>query len=253
MNGKVKNTEGTPEYRDSHKFLEPTESFSIANDITGQLKAEEKTRKMMSYFLHEIKSPLTAIKLNLEVLMEQMKNESRNSESFRIINQEINHLDGLLKDGLQFSKKRETFFRRVYPDQILKQVVAVLLPVLDMHKIRIISQVNGDPVKGDPDELKTMFHQLIENSVQAIGREGEIEFLSVLDTKRKMHRIFIRDTGCGIKSAAKIFEPFYTTKQTGTGLGLSIVQKIIENHNGTISLIFSEPGNTIFQVSLPLL
>lgn len=240
---------------------EITHFVGVKEDITEKKIAEEKLKrsetlaslgKMTSYLSHEIKSPLTAIKLNIEVLMEQMKGESVYSDSFRIINKEIKRLEGLLKDVLQFSRQRETLFQNVDPGHILKQVITLFKPVLETQKIRIISRVSGNPVKGDPGEIKTMFHQLIENSVQAIGQEGEIEFLSVLDTKRKMHRIFVRDTGCGIKSAGNIFDPFFTTKQSGTGLGLSIVQQIIENHNGTISLIYSEPGNTIFQVSLPL-
>lgn len=239
---------------------EITHFVAVKEDITERREAEEKLKRaetlaslgrMTSYLSHEIKSPLTAIKLNIEVLMEQMKAEEEYSESFRIINKEIKRLDNLLKDVLQFSKQRQTIFQDVSPSEILKQVMVLLHPVLESKKIKIINQVNDSAVKGDPGELKTIFHQLIENSIEAIGSDGEIEFLSVLDNKRKMHRIFIRDTGCGIKSAKRIFEPFYTSKQTGTGLGLSIVQQIIENHNGTISLIFSEPGNTIFQISLP--
>ncbi len=240
---------------------EITHFVGVKEDITEKKAAEEKLKRsetlaslgrMTSYLSHEIKSPLTAIKLNIEVLMEQMKSESGYSDSFRIINKEIKRLDNLLKDVLQFSKQRETLFQKVFPDKILTQVIELLAPVLEKQKIRIISQVSEDPIKGDPLEINTLFHQLIENSIEAIGENGEIEFLSVPDIKRKMHRIFIRDTGRGIKTAKRIFEPFYTTKQTGTGLGLSIVQQIIENHNGSVSLIFSEPGNTIFQVSLPL-
>ncbi len=238
-----------------------THFVGVKEDITARKEAEEKLKRsetlaslgrMTSYLSHEIKSPLTAIKLNIDILREQMKDGTGFSDSFMIINKEIKRLDGLLKDVLQFSKEKETRFQHVSPDEILQQVVSLLNPVLEAKNIRIINQVSSGPVKGDPGNLKTMFHQLIENSIDAIGSGGEIEFLSVHDDKKKMHRIFIRDTGCGIKSAKRIFEPFYTSKQTGTGLGLSIVQQIIENHNGTISLIFSEPGNTIFQVSLPM-
>ncbi len=239
---------------------EITHFVAVKQDITEKKEAEEKLKRsetlaslgrMTSYLSHEIKSPLTAIKLNIDVLTEQL-NGDEYSESFQIINTEIKRLEGLLKDVLQFSRQRETIFQNVSPGEILKQVIDLLQPVLESKKIRIINQITEIPVKGDPGELKTIFHQLIENSIDAIGSEGEIEFLSVLDSKRKMHRIFFRDTGCGIKSSKRIFEPFYTSKQTGTGLGLSIVQQIIENHNGSISLIFSEPGNTIFQISLPL-
>ena len=246
----IKNSEG-----------EITHFVGVKEDITAKKEAEEKLRRsetlaslgrMTSYLSHEIKSPLTAIKLNIEVLMERMKSEHETSRSFEIINKEIKRLESLLKDVLQFSKQRETLFQKVSPDEILRQVVSLLNPVLESKNIKIINQLSPDPVKGDPGELKTLFHQLIENSIDAIGSEGEIEFLSVLDVNRKMHRIFMRDTGCGITSSKRIFEPFYTSKQTGTGLGLSIVQQIIEKHNGTISLIYSEPGNTIFQVSIPL-
>ncbi len=246
----IKNSEG-----------EITHFVGVKEDITAKKEAEEKLRRsetlaslgrMTSYLSHEIKSPLTAIKLNIEVLMERMKSEHETSRSFEIINKEIKRLESLLKDVLQFSKQRETIFQKVSPDEILRQVVSLLNPVLESKNIKIINQLSPDPVKGDPGELKTLFHQLIENSIDAIGSEGEIEFLSVLDVNRKMHRIFMRDTGCGITSSKRIFEPFYTSKQTGTGLGLSIVQQIIEKHNGTISLIYSEPGNTIFQVSIPL-
>ncbi len=246
----IKNSEG-----------EITHFVAVKEDITEKKEAEEKLKRsetlaslgrMTSYLSHEIKSPLTAIKLNIEVLMEQMRDEIKYSYSFAIISKEIKRLDSMLKDVLQFSKQKEVLFQKISPDEILQQVISLLNPSLEKKKIRIINQVSSEPVMGDPGELKTMLHQLIENSIEAIDTEGEIEFLSVLDTKRRMHRLFIRDTGCGIRSPERIFEPFFTSKQTGTGLGLSIVQQIIEKHNGTISLIFSEPGNTIFQVSLPM-
>jgi len=207
---------------------------------------------MTSYLSHEIRTPLTAIKLNIDMLMEQMRENTCCDKSFQIINKELKRLENLLKDVLQYSKKRVEIYGAISADSILKQVTQLMQPVFEGKNISIINKISHDLVKGDPDELKTMFMQLIENSVDAIGQDGEIEFLSVIDAKKKMHRIFMRDTGCGVKPVKNIFEPFYTTKRTGTGLGLSIVQQIIEKHNGTIFLIFSEPGNTIFQLSLPL-
>jgi two-component system, sporulation sensor kinase E len=236
-------------------------NIGIAKDMTEQIEAEEKLKRseslaslgrMTSYLSHRIKMPLTGIKLNIEALMEQMSKDNKFLDSFVFINKEIKHLEGMLNNVLQFSRQRETLQQEVSLHQILEQVVELLDPVLKKQRIRFISQVSEEQVKGDPGEIKTLFNHLIENSIEAIQMQGEIEFLSVVDLKRKMHRLFIRDTGCGIKSARKIFDPFYTTKEGGTGLGLSIVQQIVENHKGTISLIFSEPGNTIFQVSLPL-
>ncbi len=244
-----------------NKLGEITHFVAVKEDVTARKEAEEKLKRteslaalgrMTSYLSHEIKTPLTSIKLNIDMLMEQMQSEKSCGQSFQIINKELKRLENLLKDVLQYSKKRGNLFGDIRADSMLKQVIHLMQPVFEGKNISIINKISHDPVRGDSDELKTMFMQLIENSIDAIGQDGEIEFLSVIDAKKKMHRIFIRDNGCGVKPAKNIFEPFYTTKRTGTGLGLSIVQQIIEKHNGTISLIFSEPGNTIFQLSLPL-
>ncbi len=235
--------------------------IGIAKDISEQKKLEENMRqaenfailgRMTSYLSHEIKTPLTAIKLNIEMLTEKLNGEQAYSQSFQIINKEIKRLEKLLKDVLQFSRERENILYEISLKELLKQVTDLLKPVISKKKISIINNFGPEVIKGDSSEIKTMLHQLIENSIEAIDYNGIIEFRSVKDLNKKLLRIFVRDTGSGIKSSIKIFEPFYTTKQSGTGLGLSIVQKIIKKHHGTISLIFSEPGNTIFQISLPL-
>lgn len=240
---------------------EITHFVGIKEDITARKEAEANMKRaenlaelgrMTSYISHEIKTPLTAIKLNIEMLMEQLRDENSYTQSFRIMDKELNRLDKLLKDVLQFSRKKESQVRELRADQLLAQIEYLLEPVLTVRNISIINNISTEYVKGDPDELKTMFHQLIENSIEAIGSDGEIEFLSAIDSKNKMHRIFMRDTGCGIKLSERIFEAFYTTKESGTGLGLSIVRQILENQHGDISLIYSEPGNTIFQISLPI-
>ncbi|MCL4547662.1 MAG: ATP-binding protein, partial [Bacteroidetes bacterium] len=65
-------------------------------------------------------------------------------------------------------------------------------------------------------------------------------------------KLFIKDSGNGVSDGPKIFEPFFTTKVSGTGLGLSISQKIIERHKGSLKLVSSKPGETIFEIVLPL-
>jgi two-component system cell cycle sensor histidine kinase/response regulator CckA len=240
---------------------EITHFVGIQEDITARKEAEAHMKRaenlaelgrMTSYISHEIKTPLTAIKLNIEMLMEQLSEEKRCAQSFRIMNKEINRLDKLLKDILQFSRRKECRVCELRADDLLSQVVNLLEPVLTEKHISIINNISSEYVKGEADELKTMLHQMIENSIEAIEDGGEIEFLSAIDTRKNMHRIFMRDTGCGIKHSERIFEPFHTTKKSGTGLGLSIVHQIMEKQHGSVSLIFSEPGNTIFQISLPL-
>jgi len=91
---------------------------------------------------------------------------------------------------------------------------------------------------------------MIQNSIDAIKKTGTITISShLVDGVLIIH---ITDDGCGIEEPNNIFDPFFTTKVSGTGLGLSISQKIIEQHNGTFSLISSKPGETIFEIKLPL-
>lgn len=238
-----------------------THFVGVKEDITAKKEAEENLQRsenlatlgrMTSYLSHEIKTPLTAIKLNVEMLMEQLESNNAYEKPFQIIDKEIKRLEKLLKDVLQFSKNKDNILSEISLNELLEQVIDLLNPVLREKKIEIQNNISSERINGDTGELKTLFHQLIENSMDAIEHKGLIEFRSVIDKKTNMHRIFVRDNGCGIKVPKKIFEPFFSTKQSGTGLGLSIVQQIIEKHKGTISLVFSEPGNTIFQVSLPL-
>jgi two-component system sporulation sensor kinase A len=103
---------------------------------------------------------------------------------------------------------------------------------------------------GDEDKLKQVFLNLIQNSIDAIEKTGTIRTSSQLSDDYIIIRI--TDDGCGIEEPNNIFDPIFTTKVSGTGLGLSISQKIIEQHNGTFSLNSSRPGETIFEIKLPM-
>jgi signal transduction histidine kinase len=157
-----------------------------------------------------------------------------------------------LKDVLHFSRENENNFQAISPKLVIDQTIELLKPTLDEKNIQIQNEVYNYIVKGSLSDLKTMFLQLIENSIDAIGKDGVISFQSISIQEKKVLKIFIRDNGCGVISPERIFDAFYTTKQTGTGLGLTIVRKIISRHKGDIALLVSEPGNTIFEISLPV-
>ena len=98
-------------------------------------------------------------------------------------------------------------------------------------------------------QMQSLFMHLIENSIESMNDYGEIEISSEL--KEKQCYIYIKDNGCGLECPERIFEPFFTTKSSGTGLGLPIVKSIIDKHNGSIRLVSSRPGETIFEIILP--
>ena len=108
-------------------------------------------------------------------------------------------------------------------------------------------------ILGDPEFLRSVFNNLFINAVQSMGPEGG--HLSIrISPEGKMVRFEVTDTGSGISEAnlSKIFEPYFSTKETGTGLGLAIVQKIIDIHNGSIEVASAQGEGTRFTVRLPV-
>ena len=109
------------------------------------------------------------------------------------------------------------------------------------------------PVVADKDSLRSVFTNLLINSVEAIdGAGGKVE-VDLWPEPENRARIVISDTGKGIapEDIAKIFEPYYSTKETGTGLGLAIVKKAIDDHGGSISVSSKLESGTTFTIILP--
>ena len=109
------------------------------------------------------------------------------------------------------------------------------------------------PVMADKDTLRSVFTNLVINSLQAIDGEGGNIVIRIINDEHGLARVEITDTGRGIapEDISKVFEPYYSTKETGTGLGLPIVRKVIEDHGGTVSVSSKLGGGTTFTIALP--
>jgi len=241
----------------------------IEVDITEQKKLEEQLLKseklaalgkMAAVLAHEIKTPLTSIKMNTDIIAEELQLNPEERENIAIIQTEINRLNSLVKDVLQFSRQMELDFSEFNLFDLVETIKNQLYNKLKDKNISLINNSDKVNLTADRDKLTQVFLNLIENSIeaclpdrQAIGSDGEIKLTSQVDENKNQIRILVTDTGSGISSDVKVFEPFFTTKSSGTGLGLSVAQKIIEQHNGKIGLISSRPGKTIFEIMLPLI
>lgn len=233
-----------------HMFVEVdiTERKMLENKL---IQAEKLAAlgKMSAVLAHEIKTPLTSIKMNADILSESLRLEKEDEDSFQIIQKEIHRLNGLVKEVLQFSRQPELSLSRLNIRELVKEVIKQFQARLDDRKIIVLENVEPAEIIGDDEKLRQVFINLIENSLDAIGYGGEIEISSTPD-ERLLH-IFVKDNGSGVEAPEKIFDPFVTTKASGTGLGLSISQRIIEQHGGSIRLQSSGPGETVFEIILP--
>lgn len=209
---------------------------------------------------HEIKNPLTPIKLSAQRM--QRKYE-RNSEDFpqvldasvRTIIREVDHLSGLLTEFRDFARLPFPKPRHV----VLQKVISDVLEVHRQGDVSVTTDGIDEHTKifVDPDQFRQVLGNLVKNAVESMeGPEGALHFTcAVLSSSGKsFHRIGVQDNGSGISEAeiADIFNPYFTTKEGGTGLGLAIVQRIIQDHNGEIR-VESEPGvGTRFYIDIPV-
>ncbi len=233
----------------------------IEVDITEQKKLEEQLLKseklaalgkMAAVLAHEIKTPLTSIKMNADIIAGELNLNDEEKENFKIIQTEINRLNNLVKDVLQFSRQMELDYSVFNLFELTETIRSQLITKLNSRSISLINETADITIKADKYKLMQVFINLIENSIDAVGSSGKIKLTSEVDPGGEIISIWITDTGTGIGSDVKVFEPFYTTKTSGTGLGLSVAQKIIEQHQGKIILVSSRPGETTFRITLPV-
>lgn len=220
-----------------------------------QLAQSEKLAalgKMSAVLAHEIKTPLTSIKLNTDMLIESLQLNSDDLNSFNIISKEINRMNNLVKEVLQFSRQVELNYSTANIREIIENILSETHNKTELQNISVVNKTNDQQIEIDVERIKQVLLNMIDNSIEAMQEGGSIEISSAKNSSANELKLFIKDNGNGISDGLKIFEPFFTTKVSGTGLGLSISQKIIEQHKGNLKLVSSKPGETIFEIMLPL-
>lgn len=204
---------------------------------------------------HEVKNPLSSIKAIVQVMREDMRENDPLQEDLGIIVDEINRLTKVVNQLLKFAKPSCEIKTNVKIGNVINSTLVVLNHEAKQNKITTFCQVpNGLPeIVADEGALKEVFFNLLHNAVQAMPSGGEIHIHAHYQPDRHIIQVTIADTGPGIpqESFQKIFEPFYTTKQTGTGLGLSIVKKKLEDMEATIHAESNGNGAS-FVINFPL-
>jgi signal transduction histidine kinase len=209
---------------------------------------------------HEIKNPLSTIRLNMELLAEEFESpesprERRSLRKIQVMQQECARLDELLNDFLNFARAHKHQLEPTDPNLILREVLDFFRPKARENGIEVIEFFASDlpTVLLDRKSFHRALLNLVLNAQQAMPEGGELVVRTRLT--KDWVAIDLIDTGEGIdpKVQEHIFDPFFSTKQGGSGLGLPTVRKIIEAHGGRI-LLQSEPGQgTQFTLLLPSL
>lgn len=239
------------------------------SDITEQKEFEQELLQTAKFtclgqvaagIAHEIKNPLTGMVLGLSTLKRNGGNGEARGVIIDDIVKDIDRLNKLVTQLLSFSMKRDVRLETV---RIAEQIDRALLFVNKQARNRNVT-INRDvdpwfEVKADKDQLHQVFLNIVLNSIQAMPGGGEIT-ISATRCERTVQnsrvvgvRITFEDCGPGIseKELGKVFNPFFTSKEGGTGLGLAICHRIIEDHNGVITLSNRECGGLSACIFLP--
>ncbi|MGE0632024.1 MAG: nitrogen regulation protein NR(II) [Pseudobdellovibrionaceae bacterium] len=232
-------------------------------DVTNYKKLEASVRQseklaaigtLAAGIAHEIRNPLAGISGSIQMMNESSKNDE-DKKLMSIVLKEIDRLNGLVSDFLDYAKPEREPTEPVDLKGILDECF-YLISMNDKLSRKVVQKVDlpsSLPVKGDKDRLKQVFLNILLNAYQAMEK-SEIQVLKVQGrVDQRTVEIQIEDSGGGMseKTKQKLFEPFYTTKSKGTGLGLALTHKILEGHSARIFVESEEGKGSKFKVEFP--
>ena len=205
---------------------------------------------------HEIKNPLSALSLHIQLLCERLHKETGDqevNEILDVLNTEVKRISGVLDGFRNYASIHEIGRAPVDVSTMIEKLVRLLRPEAEKKKVKLIVKPPRTPIssiQADAAQLEQVLLNLALNGVAAMPNGGTLLF-KVSHQEEKL-RIDIRDTGNGIPAEiqSRVFDPYFTTRSDGTGMGLALCDKIVRQHDGSIDFETS-PNGTTFSVLLP--
>jgi two-component system sensor histidine kinase HydH len=226
--------------------------------LEEQMRRNEKLtamRKLASAVAHEIRNPLNSINLIVDLIKKKYK-PVEDIEQYNVnlmtVQKEISRISTIVDEFIHLARLPERKLAPIDFPKLLSEIDALFHARLE-NQINIVYDMHNNPeYHGDPEQLKQVFINLIQNAIEAISPPGKITVTG--RTRAEMYEISIKDTGCGISNndLEQIFDIYFTTKKQGNGIGLAVVHQIISSHNGTIDVESTEGRGTTFLLRFPL-
>jgi len=263
--------------------LEIAQQNELLRQEVAQTEKLKTISTLASGMAHEIKNPLTVIKTFTEYFPDK-KNDPKFLNKFsRLINKEVNRIDGLVHQLLEFAKPAPLEIREIKIHPLMNNILDFLNNKFVESKIHVVKKFQSPDnitLTADPNKLRQAFLNLFLNAIEAMDKGGTLTVKTrikelegqrikggkdqkiqdsnpsdplILQSSNPIFEIIISNTGCGIapNDLPHIFDPFFTKKDQGTGLGLSITHGIINEHGGTIRVASTAERGTNFIIELP--
>ncbi len=258
----------SPATKSGARADEPVGYAMIVRDITETRRSTEATIESERFsaltllaagVAHEIGNPLNSITIHLQIMERRLrklapKAQEALGESLAVARDEIKRLDFIITQFLRAIRPTAPELQPADLNELIRESLSFLADEVSNRDILVETELQEPlpSVRVDRNQIKQAFYNIIKNSTQAM-QQGGILHVSTSRTQDHVAAAF-RDTGGGIAEAdmAKIFEPYFSTKETGTGLGLLIVRRIVREHGGEIQLDSREGEGLTFRILLPL-
>ena len=230
-----------------------------------QLRQSEKLAALGTLsagLAHELRNPLNTVSMLMYAMAQEMAQSTQDTTAVAnpfaadvdVMQSELQRMSLLIEQFLEFARPRPPHFQRERIEEIMQETLLLIGPEARAHSVVVVRKWAKElpQVWADGTQIKQVFLNLLLNALQAMPQGGQLAIRLYVSGGNLLTAISDQGEGIPAEVRAKLFEPFFSTKQGGTGLGLSISQRIIEGHNGRLRL-FSKPGaGTSVVIRLPL-
>jgi len=244
--------------RDARTIQEQWTALEASRRAAAQNEKLAAIGRLAAGVAHEVRNPLGVIRASASMVQESFDPGEETHRACGFICEETDRLNGLITSLLDFARPASPRLQSVSLDKLVDRALALEAGDLERRGIQVTREPGPGHAElvGDPDQLCQLLLGLVTNAAEALGSGGRIALRSEAD--RTGLRIEVADDGPGVslEEAERIFEPFYTTKDSGTGLGLAMTARIVHSHGGTIQVLqgrgAGEDGQgACFRVELP--
>jgi two-component system nitrogen regulation sensor histidine kinase GlnL len=235
-------------------------------DVTERLLLREQMWRMEQYaslstlasgLQHEIKNPITALSLHVQLLEERLRCNGAVgpvAEVIGVLKAEVRRLNLTLERFRNFASLQRLHLRRVDVQEVLEEVARLIRPQAAQQNVRL-ELVRGEGALPrltlDHEKIEQAVLNLVLNALEAMPEGGELSLRAAVEEGQL--RVVVRDSGPGIPPEIQdhIFRPYFSTKDRGTGIGLTLAEKLVRQHRGQLDFR-TAPGGTSFTITLPI-
>lgn len=241
----------------SAELLRTRERVEEAHRQLLQAEKLASIGRISATIAHEIRNPLTSVKLNIEKVLQEGQLDELEKEHLNISQEGVAQIEKFIKELLNFGRVSSLNLELFSIDQIIDESIKMLAESLRRKRVILekTTAANLPAVLVDADKMRQVFLNILRNSWEAVDEGGKIQLSlgSVQEDGVRKICVRISDNGMGIpeKDWENIFEPFFTTKPAGIGLGLAHARKIVEMHQGSIRVVKKRGRGAAFEIRIP--